>query len=89
MNPWVLSTALVLLAALFLFTNLVAYCLRDFSRSRLDEYCKSHGLPRRFGEILREYETALLAVEIVSTVTATLLVAGAFILVGVFLTERG
>ncbi len=74
LNPWVLSTALVVLSALFLFMNLIAYCLRDFSRSRLDEYCRTHGLPKRFGEILHEYETALLAAEIVSAVTATLLV---------------
>jgi CBS domain containing-hemolysin-like protein len=75
LSPVLLAVAAVLVAVV-LFAIQSAYALRDFSRSRLDEFCRRRGLENRFGEILRGYEPALLAVEIWILLAA----AGLFIL---------
>lgn len=56
-----------LLWAVGFFASLTAYTLRDFSRSRLDEICRSRGNETRFGQILKKYEDVLLGVELLFT----------------------
>ena len=50
------------LSCLMLFAGFVvsftAYCLRDFSRSRLKEICLERNREERFGEILKNHESA-------------------------------
>jgi putative hemolysin len=66
-------TGLLLLINFFLAWS--CYSLRDFSRSRLDEICRSHGKKDRFSTILRRYEQALLALELLYTLTLAAVVA--------------
>ena len=48
--------------------------MRDFSRSRINEVCKSRGVEHRFSEILNQHQPALLAMEILFAVMFTALV---------------
>ncbi|MFV0444560.1 MAG: hemolysin family protein [Planctomycetaceae bacterium] len=54
-----------------------AYCLRNFSRSRLQQVCKDHQKPQRFGEILKRDEDALLACELLLVAIGSVGVAAA------------
>lgn len=54
----------ILLTVAF-FLAMSSYCLREFSRSRLSEICKSRRRENRFSDILKHHETVLLAVEFV------------------------
>lgn len=54
---------LTVLIALTLFSGLLVFTLRDFSRSRLETLCTEAGNPERFSEILRSHPTVLLAAE--------------------------
>ena len=49
--------------------------LRDFSYSRLEELCVSHGVPERFGKIRKEQGAALLVLEFMLT-SVTLVLTG-------------
>ncbi len=68
----VVSLIIVFLSAL------AAYSLRDFSRSRLEEICRSRDREQRFGMILRHHEQATLAWESVFLISLIVtLVVGA------------
>lgn len=64
MSPgfWV-SVVIGLLAAGSVFLATACFSLRNFSRSRLASVCKARGNLQRFGDILKEDETALTACE--------------------------
>jgi CBS domain containing-hemolysin-like protein len=52
--------------------------LREFSRRDLEEICRRHGKPDRFGEILQHHDDVALGVEIVGNLAAAMgLVTGA------------
>lgn len=71
-----------LIAVLFLlhaFCSTSAYSLRDFSRSKLAEVCRSRKRGRRFGVILKRHDRSLLAVEIVFILATAALVALIFV----------
>ena len=53
------------------FLAISAYSLRNFLRSRLAHVCRQRGNEARFGEILREDETALASCEILYLLTLT------------------
>lgn len=55
---------ITVLIALILFSGLLGFSLRDFSRSRLETLCTEAGVPDRFSEILRSHPTVLLAADI-------------------------
>ncbi len=55
----------VIATLIMFFSALQAYSLRDFSRRRLEEICRHRKRESRFGTILRHYEHAILAWEIV------------------------
>jgi len=58
--------------------NFAYRALREFSRRDLEEICRGHGQPDRFGEILRDHDEVALGVEILAGfATAIGLVAGA------------
>jgi CBS domain containing-hemolysin-like protein len=61
------GTASLLLAVNFLLAW-CSYSLRDFSRSRLEEICRRKQRERRFGQILKQYESVLLATELLQLV---------------------
>ena len=46
-----------------LFSGLLGFSLRDFSRSRLEILCNEAGVPNRFSDILRSHPTILLAAD--------------------------
>ncbi|MCH9654436.1 MAG: hemolysin family protein [Planctomycetes bacterium] len=46
-----------------LFSGLLGFSLRDFSRSRLETLCNEAGVPNRFSDILRSHPTILLAAD--------------------------
>lgn len=75
MSSTVVTVVISLLTGAVFFTALAAFTLRDFSRGRLDEICKRHGNEDRFGIILRKYESAIVAVELLLTTAMTALVA--------------
>src|SRR5690606_21927191 len=57
------------------------YSLRDFSRSRLEEICQRRHREARFGAILKSYDAALLAAEMLQVVfVVALILAGAEVL---------
>jgi len=64
-----------LLLILDLVTAIGCYSLRDFSRSRLDEVCRKHNNPARFGLILKRQERSLLALEFLFTLVTVIFVA--------------
>lgn len=47
-----------------LFSGLLGFSLRDFSRSRLETLCNEAGVPDRFSDILKIHPTILLAADI-------------------------
>lgn len=51
------------LTAFTLFSGVLGFSLRDFSRSRLETLCNEAGVPDRFSEILRSHPTILLAAD--------------------------
>lgn len=53
-------TALILFT---LFSGLLVFSLRDFSRSRLEALCEEANVPSRFSEILKSHPTILLAAD--------------------------
>jgi CBS domain containing-hemolysin-like protein len=67
------------LAACLLIINFVAavacHSLRDFSWSKLEEICRKHGREDRFSTIVKHYENALLAIELLQIGLLTALVA--------------
>ena len=64
MIPFLLPAATGLLFLATWFCALAGYALRDFSRNRVDELCKSRGAEHRFRDILKQHQQALLAMEI-------------------------
>lgn len=64
MIPYLLPAATGLLFLATGFCALAGYALRDFSRKRVDELCKSRGVEYRFRAILDEHQQALLAMEL-------------------------
>lgn len=64
MNMWDLFGILVTVTILILVT-LHCFCLRDFSRSRLEELCLKKGKPDRFSRILQNHDRHLLLSEVV------------------------
>lgn len=70
MNDVVLPLTVGLLFVFEFFLSLACYSLRDFSRSRLDEICRRHHKDTRFSLILKRYERALLATEMVFSLVA-------------------
>ncbi len=64
-------------------TALACYALRDFSRSRLDEICRIHKNAKRFGVILKQYERALLAAEIVDALVTITFIVTAVVWLGI------
>ena len=56
-------TATAISVSIFTLT-LLCFSLRDFSRSRLEEVCKKHNRLYRFGQILQNYQKALLLSEL-------------------------
>lgn len=64
MIPYLLPAATGLLFLATGFCALAGYALRDFSRKRVDELCKSRGVEYRFRTILDEHQQALLAMEL-------------------------
>lgn len=54
------------LLIILLFSELATHSLRDFSRSRLEEYCRLKGRPKRFGMILKRHNDVLVASELLS-----------------------
>ena len=47
-----------------LFSGMLGFSLRDFSRSRLETLCNEAGVPNRFSDILKIHPTILLAADI-------------------------
>ena len=70
-----LPTMIVVLLLLAFWSALGCDALRDFSYSRLQELCEAHGVPERFGKILKEQGPALLVLEFVLT-SVTLALSG-------------
>ena len=78
MNPTVLLWTSVVALLATAVVNLGYRALRQFSRHDLEEICRRHGKPERFGEILRHHDDVALGVEMLTAFTATLgLIAGA------------
>lgn len=71
----VLPFVIVLLLLLAFWSALGCDSLRDFSYSRLEELCQSHGVPERFGRVLKEQGPALLVLEFLLT-SVTLSLSG-------------
>ncbi len=71
----VLPTMIVVLLLLAFWSALGCDALRDFSYSRLQELCETHGVPERFGKVLKEQGPALLVLEFVLT-SVTLALSG-------------
>lgn len=72
----VLETSVVALAiAAAVLGSFICESLRGFSRSRLDEACRRIGRPERFGVVLKRWQDAFLAVELVTFVSVCLLAA--------------
>jgi putative hemolysin len=63
--PWILCGLLILVFG----AAFGCYALRDFAYSRLEEICDQKGVPQRFREILTLQEQALLALELVVTLS--------------------
>ena len=83
MNPdIVLPASAGLLLVLSFAASLAGYSLRNFSFSRLDEICTRAGRSDRFGRILRYYEPALIAAELLSAVLTLAFVAAVLIWTG-------
>jgi len=70
-----LPVMIVLLLLLAFWSALGCDSLRDFSYSRLEDLCNSNRVPERFGKVLKEQGSALLALEFVLT-SATLALSG-------------
>ena len=71
MNVLELTAVLTTLTILILVT-LHCFCLRDFSRGRLEELCLSKGRPERFSRILQNHDRYLLLSEVVLLVLLVL-----------------
>lgn len=54
------------------FLSTAAYSLRNFSRSRLQQMCRDRNRTERFGEILKQDESALLACELLAILGVTI-----------------
>lgn len=64
MNKQLATLGWGVLAALLLIMPLLCFSLRDFSRSLLEDVCRSRGNSDRFGRILRNHDRALLICEL-------------------------
>lgn len=64
MTGWLIIAGWALLTILLLVLPLLCFSLRDFSRSTLEEVCEQRGNMTRFGQILKDYERALLICEL-------------------------
>jgi putative hemolysin len=61
----VFGNAVAMIAGAVIFgLTLLCFSLRDFSRSRLEDVCRTHGKQDRFGRILQSYEKCLLLSEL-------------------------
>ena len=67
-------TSLCALAATAI-ASLGVRALRDFSRHDLEELCRRHGQPERFGQMLRLHESTALGIEMLSLFTTGLATA--------------
>lgn len=76
MNALELTGVLCAIGVLILLT-LHCFCLRDFSRSRLEELCEKMGNPQRFSRILQNHDRHLLLSEVVLLVLMIVAVVSA------------
>lgn len=74
MIAWPIVIVTLLLIACF--SAMGCYALRDFTYSRLEEICQQRGKPERFSQIMKQQEAALLALELLLSLS-TLAVAAA------------
>lgn len=71
---WIFCGALLATAIM----NFAYRALREFSRRDLEEICRNHGKPDRFGEVLKDHDEVALGVEILAAFAVAIsLVAGA------------
>ena len=71
----ILPAIIFVLLLLAFWSALGCDSLRDFSYSRLEELCEDHGVPERFGKVLKEQGSALLVLEFMLT-CVTLILSG-------------
>lgn len=76
MNALEMTGVLSAVGVLILLT-LHCFCLRDFSRSRLEELCQKMGNPERFSRILQNHDRHLLLSEVVLLVLMIIAVVSA------------
>jgi len=67
LSPTVLTALTGLFLSAACLASLAAYCIRNFSRSRLADVCRVHDRDERFGRILKDDLDALTACEIAQT----------------------